>query len=40
MTFDKLLEISQKLLVFNKNTLRALEKDPNALSANIGYWIK
>lgn len=40
MDFDKLLKISQKLLVFNKSALRALEKNPNALSANISYWIK
>ena len=40
MDFDKLLKISQKLLVFNKSALRVLEKNPNALSANIGYWIK
>lgn len=40
MNFDKLLQISQQLLVFNKNVLRALEKNPEVLSANIKYWLK
>jgi len=40
MNFDKLLKVSQKLLVFNKNVLRPLEKNSSTLSANINYWLK
>lgn len=40
MNFSKLAEISQKFLVFNKNTLRSLEKNPEALNYNIKYWLK
>ncbi len=40
MNFNKLAEISQKFLVFNKNTLRSLEKNPEALNYNIKYWLK
>lgn len=40
MNFDKLLQKSQKLLVFNKSSLLALEKNPKVLSANISYWLK
>lgn len=40
MNFDELSKISQKLLVFNKNVLRPLEKNSSTLSANINYWLK
>ncbi len=40
MIFSKLEKISQKFLVFNKNTLRSLEKNPEALNYNIKYWLK
>lgn len=40
MNFSKLAEVSQKFLVFNKNTLRILEKNPEALNYNIKYWLK
>lgn len=40
MNFKKLVEISQKFLVFNKSTLRSLERNPEALNYNIKYWLK
>ena len=40
MNFNKLVKISQKLLVFDKSTLRTLEKNPESLNANIKYWLK
>lgn len=40
MLFSKLEEKSQKFLIFDKNTLRSLEKNPEALDYNIKYWLK
>ena len=40
MNFDKLTKIGQKLLIFNKSTLRTMEKNSDALAANIKYWLK
>lgn len=40
MDFNKLSQSGQKFLVFNKSTLRTLEKRPEALDANIKYWLK
>lgn len=40
MNFKDLLKIGGKFLVFNKSTLRTLEKKPDVLDANIQYWLK
>lgn len=40
MNFNDLAKKSQKFLVFNKSVLRALEKKPETLNANIKYWLK
>ncbi|MFA6097208.1 MAG: hypothetical protein WC788_06280 [Candidatus Paceibacterota bacterium] len=40
MNYNDFEKISQKFLVFSKNTLRSLESDPESLNANIKYWLK
>lgn len=40
MTLEKLQEKTDKLLVFDKNSLKLLEKDDNNLNANLKYWLK
>jgi len=40
MTLEKLQEKTDKLLFFDKNSLKLLEKDDNNLNANLKYWLK
>ncbi len=40
MNFTYFAKKSQKFLVFNKTTLKTMEKRPAALAANIKYWLK
>ncbi|MFA5855645.1 MAG: hypothetical protein WC846_05240 [Candidatus Gracilibacteria bacterium] len=40
MNFKDFLKIGQNFLLFNKSTLRTLEKSPEVLNANIKYWLK
>lgn len=40
MKLEKLQNKTAKLLIFDKNSLRLLEKDDNNLSANLKYWLK
>ena len=40
MTLEKLQEKTDKLLVFDKNSLKLLEKNDNNLNANLKYWLK
>lgn len=40
MKLEKLQNKTAKLLVFDKNALKLLEKDDNNLSANLKYWLK
>ena len=40
MTLEKLQEKTDKLIFFDKNSLKLLEKDDNNLNANLIYWLK
>ena len=40
MTLEKLQEKTDKLIFFDKNSLKLLEKDDNNLNANLKYWLK
>lgn len=40
MNFDILQNKTKNLLIFNKNSLRKLEPQKDALDANIKYWLK
>jgi len=40
MKLEKLKNKVSKLLFFDKNSLKLLEKDDNNLSANLKYWLK
>ena len=40
MKLEKLQEKTEKLLVFDKNSLKLIEKDENNLSENLKYWLK
>jgi hypothetical protein len=40
MKLEKLKNQTSKLLFFDKNSLKLLEKDDNNLSANLKYWLK
>lgn len=40
MKLKKLQDKTAKLLIFDKNSLKLLEKDDNNLSANLKYWLK
>lgn len=40
MKLETIKNKTDKLLLFNKKSLKLLEKDNNALDANIKYWLK
>lgn len=40
MKLEETKNKTAKLLVFDKNALKLLEKDPNNLNANLKYWLK
>lgn len=40
MKLETIKNKTDKLLLFNKKSLKLLEKDDNALNANIKYWLK
>lgn len=40
MKLETIKDKTDKLLIFNKKSLKMLEKDSNTLNANLKYWLK